>query len=55
MLASVTKIRPAIFDASKVPFLISLRRPDTVMVPVGNASTAISSGIGVSGLMLVIS
>jgi hypothetical protein len=49
MLLIVVQIRPATFDASKLPFLISLRRPDTVMAPSGNATrAAISSGIGVS-------
>jgi hypothetical protein len=50
MLLIVVQIRPATFDASKLPFLISLRSPDTVIAPSGNATrAAISSGIGVSG------
>jgi len=52
MSRKVVKIFPATFDAFRLPFLISLRRPDTVMVPLGNATrTANSSGSGVVGEM----
>ena len=50
MLASVVYIFPAIFSATNRPLLISLRSPETVMLPSGKASrAAISKRSGVVG------
>lgn len=45
-------MRPAILSAAKWPLLISLRKPDTPMLPSGNASCAATSSR--SGVLPVI-